>query len=90
MSTYHHLPLYLSSEEEYPIFKAPSRKGAAMNEIMIIEQNGKKYLFELTAKVHKHFGTDSIYAVAVWFTGHIIFNLDFDSAKYEERIILTK
>lgn len=61
-----------------------------MNEIMIIEQNGKKYLFELTAKVHKHFGTDSIYAVAVWFTGHIIFNLDFDSAKYEERIILTK
>ena len=88
MSTYHHLPLYLSSEEEYPIFKAPGGKGV-MNEIIILLQNNKRYLFEITGKVYKHFGVDNIYAVAVYYTGHIIYNLDFD-VKYEEKIILTK
>ena len=89
MSTYHHLPLYLSSEEEYPIFKAPSGKGAPVNEIIIIQQDNKKYLFEITGKAYKHFGVDHVYAIAVYYTGHIIYNLDFD-AKHEEKIILTK
>lgn len=89
MSTYHYLLVYLSLEEEYPIFKAPSGKGAAMNEIIIIQQDNKKYLFEITGKVYKHFGVDHVYAIAVYYTGHIIYNLAFD-AKYEEKITLSK
>lgn len=68
--------------------QAPSGKGV-MNEIIILQQNNKRYLFEITGKVYKHFGVDNIYAVAVYYTGHIIYNLDFD-VKYEEKIILTK
>lgn len=60
-----------------------------MNEIIILEQDGKKYLFEITGRVYKHFGVDNIYAVAVYYTGHIIYNLDFDK-KYKEKIILTR
>ena len=69
--------------------QAPSGKGAAMNEIIIIQQDNKKYLFEITGKVYKHFGVDHVYAIAVYYTGHIIYNLDFDT-KYEEKIILTR
>lgn len=69
--------------------QAPSGKGAPVNEIIIIQQDNKKYLFEITGKVYKHFGVEHVYAIAVYYTGHIIYNLDFD-AKHEEKIILTK
>lgn len=59
-----------------------------MNRI-IVKQDDVTYIVEITKELHEHFGTDKIYAIINYYTGHLIYNLDYDQAKYEATIIIT-
>lgn len=56
--------------------------------IMLKDHNGQDYPFEIADTKTKHFGVDDIYAIAVYYSGDIIYNLDFNPEK-EKTIILT-
>lgn len=58
-----------------------------MNRI-IVKQDGVTYIVEITKELQEHFGTNKIYAIINYYTGHLIYNLDYD-VKYPANIILT-
>lgn len=60
-----------------------------MEVITLKDFNGMPYEFEVSKYEYEHFGVDDVYAIAVFYTGYIIYNLDFDADKYEKTIILT-
>lgn len=60
-----------------------------METIMLKDFNGISHVFEVTKYKYQSFGVDNIYAIAVFYTGHIIYNTDFNADKYEKKIILT-
>lgn len=60
-----------------------------MKTIVLKGSDDKLYDFEVTGRKEKHFGVDDIYAIAVFYTGCIIYNLDFNPANNKKTIILT-
>ncbi|WP_419024349.1 hypothetical protein [Emergencia sp.] len=60
-----------------------------MEVITLTDFNGLSYRFEVTDYKYKHMGVDDIYAIAIFYNGRIVYNLDFDPEKYEQTIILT-
>ena len=60
-----------------------------METIVLKGSDNKLYQFEVTGRENKHFGVDDIYAIAVFYTGHIIYNLDYNPANDDKTIILT-
>ncbi len=66
-------------------------KDAEMDEILdkiTVEQDGISYLVEIKGIEYAHFEVEHIYAVVNYYTGYVIYNLDFDN-KYEKKYILT-
>lgn len=55
---------------------------------IIIPQDDILYYFNIAEEKWAHMEVDDIYAIAVYYTGHITYNLDFNP-KYEKKIILT-
>lgn len=60
-----------------------------MEVITLKDFNGVSHEFEVTEHRCEDFGVDNIYAVAVFYTGHIIYNTSFNADKYEKKIVLT-
>ena len=54
-----------------------------------LSQDNIMYTVHIDHIKYKSFGTSMIYAVAVYNTGSLIFNTDFDGNTYPRKIILT-
>lgn len=53
-----------------------------------IKQDGITYVIDINDIKYKHFGVKDVYAVVNYFTGNIIYNLDFDD-KHGKKYVLT-
>lgn len=60
-----------------------------MDVIILKDFKGISHEFEVTEFTYEDFGVDNIYAIAVFYTGHIIYNSSFNADKYEKKIVLT-
>lgn len=60
-----------------------------MTRSIILTQDDSTYIFGISEVSYMHMGVDDIYAIAVYSTGHIIYNLDYDMTLKEKEIILT-
>ena len=53
-----------------------------------VDQDGISYIVEVKGIEYSHFEIENIYAVVNYYTGYVIYNLDFE-IKYEKKYILT-